>query len=93
MKVTARSPAHPADSLPEPRGQGAVPAHGVGRGLLGGHADRCWLGRESLCLGARCQASTREPGRVDTVTGCPVCWAGGLAGPGRQRVLCSACSV
>lgn len=28
VKVTARSPAHPANSLPEPLGQGAVPACG-----------------------------------------------------------------
>lgn len=50
VEVTAGSPAHPAGSLPELLGQGAVLAHGMNRGLLGGHVDRYWLGQESLCL-------------------------------------------
>lgn len=50
VKVTARFPTHPASSLPEPLAQGAVPARGMGRGLIGGHTDRCWLSQESLCL-------------------------------------------
>lgn len=40
VKVTARFPTHPASSLPEPLAQGAVPAHGIGRGLIGGHTER-----------------------------------------------------
>lgn len=50
VEVTAESPAHPASSLPELLGQGAVLAHRMGRDLLGGHVDRYWLGQESVCL-------------------------------------------
>lgn len=90
VKVTARFPTHPASSLPEPLAQGAVPAHGIGRGLIGGHTERCWLSQEPLCLFSRHQACR---GSLKELTGFPVCWACGFVGPGRLPVSCSSCSV
>lgn len=69
---TAVSPARSAGSLPECHGQRAVSAHGAGRGLLGGHVDRCWPGQGlSACeLGIReAQGSLADLTRV---LRCPV---------------------
>lgn len=70
-------PCPPSRQPPRATWSGSSSCPWGGRGLLGGHADRCWLGQESLCLEARRQASTREPGRVDRMPCVPGRWPRG----------------